>query len=157
MRNLGSSVSTPWRLSRTGGLSLAAIAALAVLLVLPARFGAPARGYARTVPVAISPQIDSTGRNPAPEPSLKQAAGVAPVHALRAQIAADCATLARLASELKTELNKSRSPVLSVAVIRKAREIQELARKIEQEMKQAVAENEGAVFPQRSGRDGGLP
>ena len=81
----------------------------------------------------------------------------APVHALRAQIAADCATLLKLASELKTELYKSRTAVLSLQVIRKAREIQELARKIEQEMKQSVAEDEGAIFPGRSGSDGGLP
>lgn len=157
MRHLGSSLSTPRRLNRTGGWSLAVVAALAFLLVLPARLQAPAQGSARAVHVPILPQIDIAGRSPAPDPSLKPMPDTAPVHALRAQIAADCATLLKLASELKTELYKSRTAVLSLQVIRKAREIQELARKIEQEMKQSVAEDEGATFPGRSGSDGGLP
>lgn len=58
--------------------------------------------------------------------------------ALQEQIAKECALLLKLVTELRVETQKSNAEVLSMHVIRKARQIQELARKIQQEMKTAT-------------------
>jgi uncharacterized protein involved in type VI secretion and phage assembly len=50
----------------------------------------------------------------------------------REQIAADSARLVKLATELKTEVDKSNKDTLSVSVIRKAEEIEKLAHSVKE-------------------------
>jgi hypothetical protein len=52
------------------------------------------------------------------------------------RIAADKARLLKLATELKQEIDKAGSDTLSITVIRKATEIEKLARSLKQEMNQ---------------------
>ncbi len=51
------------------------------------------------------------------------------------QLAEDSGKLLDLANELKTELDKSTKDTLSLSVIRKAEEVEKLARKVKEEMK----------------------
>jgi hypothetical protein len=53
----------------------------------------------------------------------------------------ESAILLRLAKELKVEVDKTNRDVLSIRVVRKAQEIEELTRKAQREMKPAVAAN----------------
>ncbi|WP_263358010.1 hypothetical protein [Acidicapsa ligni] len=73
-------------------------------------------------------------------------ASVAPVPALtesqkkQAELAADTSQLQVLATELKAEMDKSTKDTLSLSVMRKADEIERLARKIRMEMKVSSAD-----------------
>jgi len=51
------------------------------------------------------------------------------------QLTADTAKLLQLANELKAEMDKSSKDTLSVGVIKKAEEVEKLARKVRDEMK----------------------
>jgi hypothetical protein len=51
------------------------------------------------------------------------------------QLAADTALLLKLANELKTEMDKSSKDELSLAVIKKADQVEKLAHKVRDEMK----------------------
>lgn len=53
----------------------------------------------------------------------------------QAQLTADSAKLLQLATELKAEVDKSTKDQLSLAVIKKADEVEKLARKVREEMK----------------------
>ena len=56
----------------------------------------------------------------------------------QAEMAADTAKLQVLATELKAEMDKSSKDTLSLAVMRKADEIERLARKVRMEMKASL-------------------
>ena len=76
-----------------------------------------------------------------PAPAGEKAAASPAAHPLtakemrEAQIAADTEKLYQLAQELKVELDKSTKDTLSLAVIRKAAEIEKLAHSISERMK----------------------
>ena len=53
----------------------------------------------------------------------------------QAEIAADTEKLYRLAKELKVEMDKSTKDTLSLTVIRKAEEVEKLARSLKERMK----------------------
>jgi len=57
------------------------------------------------------------------------------------QLAADSAKLLQLATELKAAIDKSTKDQLSITVIKKADEVEKLARKVREEMKSAPADN----------------
>lgn len=57
------------------------------------------------------------------------------------QLAADSARLLKLASELKAEMDKTDKDTLSIAVIRKADEIERLARAVKQKMRLSAGAN----------------
>jgi hypothetical protein len=57
------------------------------------------------------------------------------------QIADDSANLLQLAAGLKAEMNKATKDTLSVSVIRKAGEIEQLARKMRSEMRSVAGKN----------------
>ena len=59
----------------------------------------------------------------------------------RKQIAGDSAKLLQLATELKTAVDKTDKDVLSMTVIRKADEIERLARGVKEKMKLTVGAN----------------
>jgi hypothetical protein len=56
------------------------------------------------------------------------------------QIADDSAKLVKLATDLKTEVDKTTKDTLSVNVIRKAEEIERLARSVKEKMKLTVGQ-----------------
>ena len=53
----------------------------------------------------------------------------------KTQLAADTAELLKLANELKAEMDKSTKDELSLAVIKKADQVEKLAHKVRDEMK----------------------
>jgi glutamine amidotransferase PdxT len=53
-----------------------------------------------------------------------------PADAPKPGIAGDCANLLKMAADLKTEVDKSTMDTLSVTVVRKAGEIEQLAHKV---------------------------
>jgi hypothetical protein len=59
----------------------------------------------------------------------------------RKQFSNDSAQLLKLANELKKEVDKTDKDTLSIAVIRKADEIEKLAHKVREKMKPTVAAN----------------
>ena len=59
----------------------------------------------------------------------------------KAQIVDDCAGLLKLANDLKAEMEKASKDTLSLGVIRKAGQIEQLARKMKGEMKPMVGKN----------------
>ena len=54
------------------------------------------------------------------------------------QLAVDTAKLLQLANELKAEMDKSSKDTLSLGVIKKADEVEKLARKVRAEMKASI-------------------
>jgi hypothetical protein len=57
------------------------------------------------------------------------------------QIAEDCVKLLKLAADLKAEVDKTNKDTLSLAVIRKADEIERLAHSVKEKMKLIVGSN----------------
>lgn len=56
-------------------------------------------------------------------------------------VAADSAQLLKLATELKSEVDKTNTGTLSIPVVRKAGEIEKLARSVKQKVKPAIGGN----------------
>jgi hypothetical protein len=121
--------------TRKNGL-LACIAAMA-LLSYPARAGQAsqepgAQKPLQRVEVDSEPEVQPITTSAKQADDKAQVAADAP--AQKDQLAADKARLLRLAAELRRELSKSGTDTLSISVIRKADEIQKLARSVKQEM-----------------------
>jgi hypothetical protein len=68
-----------------------------------------------------------------------QPAATPTVQERKDQLAVDSAKLLKLATELKVDVDKSTKDQLSVAVIKKADEVEKLARKVRDEMKMIPA------------------
>ena len=71
--------------------------------------------------------------------SAAQPAAAPTVQERKDQLAADSAKLVKLATELKADVDKTTKDQLSVAVIKKADEVEKLARKVRDEMKMIPA------------------
>jgi len=69
------------------------------------------------------------------QPATTQTPAQQPVQEQKDQLAADSAKLLQLATELKAAVDKSTKDQLSVTVIKKADEVEKLARKVREEMK----------------------
>jgi len=104
------------------GLALVALAAGVGLL----------RGHAQqSFPLpAIDPP--KTKAAPAPQPATqnKSQAPAMTTESPRSGVAGDCADLLKMATDLKIEVDKTTRDTLSVTVVRKAGEIEQLARKV---------------------------
>lgn len=79
---------------------------------------------------------------PPPEPALP------PVHAAdaggdqaRQQINNECADMMQMANDLKAEVDKTTKDVLSIAVVRKANDIEQLARRVRDQMRPEIGKN----------------
>ena len=81
---------------------------------------------------------DQTAMN---EPSVKKANFEAVNMERKRQIADDSARLLKLATDLKTEVDKTSKDTLSLGVIRKAEEIEKLARTVKEKMKLTMNAN----------------
>lgn len=99
---------------------------------------APVQAFGQEAPPADT--VPASAREHLPETTtpMEQPVASPTSDALQEQIAEECALLLKLVTELRVETQKSNAEVLSMHVIRKARQIQELARKIQQEMKTAT-------------------
>jgi hypothetical protein len=93
------------------------------------------------------PGTDGTSVTPAkpeaaPAPEIMKPEEIAkiadPVLRAKAQLAADTARLYQLANELKAEMDKSTKDTLSLGVMRKADEIERLAKKVREEMQTSI-------------------
>ena len=114
---------------------LFALACIAVL-ILAAGLGL-LRGHAQaSFPLpAIEPPGAKAAQAPPPAANQNQRANNQPTgttveDARKQEIASECADLLKMATDLKTEVDKSNKDMLSVTVVRKAGDIEQLAHKV---------------------------
>jgi len=76
--------------------------------------------------------LEKVASAPAPAPGQQQKPPAAnnPVDAQKQQIASECADLLKMATDLKSEVDKTNRDTLSVTVVRKAGAIEQLAHKV---------------------------
>lgn len=83
---------------------------------------------------AAAPEKTATTPKPAPAQQDKQQTGSAPAdqhtEGGKQEIASECANLLKMATDLKAEVDKTTKDTLSVTVVRKAGEIEQLAHKV---------------------------
>lgn len=116
----------PWRW-RAGWVCLAA--SIAAGAIAGSGF---IRGQAQNSPPATVAKPAGTGIAQVP-PSMQPGqtqAGTTSGNARKQQLAGECADLLKLATDLKSAVDKSTADQLSVTVVRKAGEIEQLARKV---------------------------
>lgn len=93
------------------------------------------RGHAQaSFPLpSFDPPRNTSSPTPATQKEPQAAKAQAPVSteaAHKQEIAGECADLLKMAMDLKTEVDKTNKDTLSLAVVRKASEIEQLARKV---------------------------
>ena len=115
--------------------------ALVMLMAIPG-VAATAQTPSESQPAA-SPQVQAstataTPAKAAPEMTEKEKRQAAIEAQRQKDLAADTAKLLALANELKAEMDKSTKDTLSLAVMRKAEEVEKLARKVRDEMKATI-------------------
>jgi hypothetical protein len=81
-------------------------------------------------PPTANPQDSASAHAPAPEQQAKQEVKADPAAERKKQISDETADLLKLANSLKAEMDKTTRDTLSVAVIRRAGEIEQLAHKM---------------------------
>jgi hypothetical protein len=88
-------------------------------------------------PIQASPSQVNPDPQPAASAAQNQSTQIAPGPdaAQKRQIAQDSAALLTLATELKAQVDKANKDELSLAVIRKAREVETLAHNVRDELK----------------------
>ena len=122
----------PLRFRNRLGARSAIVLHLAVLLCVSL---AGAQGPPPATPGPTPPQ------NPPPasvQAAAQPAAPLTPAQQRSAQLATDTAQLQQLAAELKAAMNKSTKDTLSFVVIKKAQEVEKLARKVHDEMRASL-------------------
>jgi hypothetical protein len=93
-----------------------------------------AQSAAATPQDAASTAQPTANTNQAPTAGAKSA-NLTPAEARKAQILEDTNRLYRMAEELKAEVAKSNKDILSVAVVKKADEIEKLAKSLKERMR----------------------
>jgi hypothetical protein len=121
---------------------IASICLLVAISVAHAVAQTPAQAPA-AAPAPAQTEEKSPGNSPAPAqpPAAAKAAQNPgdPAEVRKDQIAADSAKLFQLANELKAEMDKSTKDTLSLSVMKKAEEVEKLARKVRDEMRASLA------------------
>jgi hypothetical protein len=121
-------------------LTVLAVAFLLVALELPALSQSPKEPTPPAAPTSTAPQQTSptdatkpqdTAKPEPPRPTVP----LTPEEVRQAQILADTNKLYELAQELKAEVAKSNKDTLSLAVIKKAAEVEKLARSLKERMR----------------------
>ena len=110
-------------------LAALACAAGAGLLRIHAQQSPPSTAINPPGAQASPPGARAAPSPPAGQPANQQAANT-PEDARKQEIANQCANLLKMATELKTEVDKTTVDTLSVTVVRKAGQIEELAHKV---------------------------
>ncbi len=95
----------------------------------------------RAVSTQAGGQAAAARQGAAPNDPPKQVDVEAAKAEPRAEIAGDCASLLKMAEDLKTEMGKTDPDTLSVSVVRKAQAIRQLAHKVQQEIKPVVGKD----------------
>jgi hypothetical protein len=98
-------------------------------------FPLPAIDLPKNAKAPPQAQTPPTAQTPSPTQAVQQQAAAPGVGAMTAdadkpEIAQQCASLLRMARDLKAEVDKSTKDELSVSVVRKASEIEQMARKV---------------------------
>lgn len=134
MRQIESELKSHNRRARSRARWLYALGCIAVLSV------AAAAGLVRTdaqeafpLPAIDPPGAKAgapTGAAAAPTPAGAQPAGTTAENADASEVAKQCADLLKMATELKSAVDKTSAGTLSVTVVRKAGEIEQLAHKV---------------------------
>jgi hypothetical protein len=110
---------------------------------------------ATSAPAAVGPQFDSRQQDPAQKEMQERMLREA--NKKRQQdIREDTDKLFQLATELKAAVDKSNENLLSLDVVRKADEVERLAKKVKEKMKEAVGPPPQKPEPVRS-VPGGFP
>ena len=102
---------------------------LATVILMSAFSGFAAAQTANTSKAAN----DTATKQAAPAPATTDK--LSPKDARQAQIAADTEKLYQMAQELKAEVAKSNKDILSIAVVKKADEIEKLAKSLKERMR----------------------
>lgn len=111
------------------------LAAIAIALALFSPAIRPLQAQTPATPAA-SPPPPTQAAAPAPaQADPKAATKPTPKEAREAEINAEAQQLYQLAQELKVEVDKSNKDTLSLAVVKKAEEIEKLARTLKQNMR----------------------
>ena len=126
------------RLLRTRALWLCSLTlAIAIALVIHplqhSSFAQSPPSQANAAPVTANPATSNaqdTASAPAPEQQAKQDVKADPAAERKKQISDETADLLKLDNSLKAEMDKTTKDTLSVAVIRRAGEIEQLAHKM---------------------------
>jgi hypothetical protein len=109
------------------------VCALACLAALALAAGAGLfRGHAQAAfPLpAINPPGAKTAQTRTAGQQINQPTAATPEEARKRVITGECADLLKMATDLKSEVDKSSKDMLSVTVVRKAGEIEQLAHKV---------------------------
>jgi hypothetical protein len=113
---------------------LVALAAAGVgLRRVHAQSAAPAPAADAQAGATPAEHPDSTAENPpsgAAAPALKPSDSDSPEQKHKQEVANECANLLKMATDLKTEVDKTTKDELSLAVVKKAGEIEQFARKV---------------------------
>jgi hypothetical protein len=146
------STAIQWSAAAIGGLALLMLAAAAGGVRVQAQSAAPGTAQAApqsalastpTQPLSSAQSTTKDNSSPASssenasEPSAKVTTGSAGNGPMQ-QIDGQCADLLKMANSLKSAVDKTTMDVLSVAVVRQADEIEQLARKMKAEFKSTV-------------------
>jgi hypothetical protein len=118
-----------------GGLAILAFASPSVIAQQPAPSSATST---EAKPASVDTTPANTTPDAAPPESLTQRRADAAMQGRKNQLAVDTAKLLQLANELKAEMDKSSKDTLSLSVIKKADEVEKLARKVRAEMKASI-------------------
>ena len=116
----------PLRRTAVWGGVLAVVAALVLLPAIGAGL-LPGQAQADPQPTARNPMPEVKIQTPTLTPPASQPGADQAAADPGKQISLDAANLLKMATELKTEVYKTRKDTLSVAVIRKAGQIEQLA------------------------------
>jgi hypothetical protein len=79
---------------------------------------------------SYDPPKSTSTQTPAPGQQQNPPAGNVPADPRKQQIASECANLLKMATDLKTEVDKTTKDTLSLSVVRKAGAIEQLAHKV---------------------------
>jgi hypothetical protein len=126
-RRIGAMNSEVWFRSRGGQLCVLACYALLAVVIGAGLLHSHAQELF-PLPAYDPPKSTST-KTPAPGQEQKPPAGT-PADPRKQEIASECANLLKMATDLKTEVDKTTKDTLSVTVVRKAGEIEQLAHKV---------------------------
>jgi len=129
LRRSSASASGRWGRGRRGQLCVTIGLVLMALALGAGLLRSHAQQQSFPLP-AIDPPKTRTASAPSPATQNKPQAPVAAADTPRSGVAGDCADLLKMATDLKTEVDKTTRDTLSVAVVRKAGEIEQLARKV---------------------------
>jgi hypothetical protein len=120
-------------LPRTMALGLALFSGIAVCAQTSGQSGPPSNTAENASNHPATPTTPQNAAGKEPDPQTSEASN-AKVDPRQAQLMADTQKLLKLSQELKAEVAKTNKDTLSIAVIKKAEEVEKLAKSIKEEI-----------------------